>query len=87
MDSGNSETVPDLPKPPRRNGKRNSVTTDDHAKEFAQYIEEWQSKLNLGDWRIEPSGKPADKGGNGAGCHLARRQAGCVVLRLQFRRC
>lgn len=62
MDDSDSKDVPDLPKPPRGNRKGNSVTTDAHTKQFAHYIEQWQSKLNLGDWRIEPSGKPADKG-------------------------
>ncbi len=63
MDSGNSETVPDLPKPPRRNGKRtNSVTTPEHEATFGKYLEEWQTALNLLDWRVEHGKQAADTG-------------------------
>ncbi len=37
-------------------------TTPEHVEEFALYIAEFQNLLNLRDWRIEPSGKPASKG-------------------------
>lgn len=62
MDDSDSQGPASVQRPARTNRKGNSVTTDAHTKQFAHYIEQWQSKLNLGDWRIEPSGKPADKG-------------------------
>ncbi len=37
-------------------------TTKEHHDEFALYIAEFQDLLNLRDWRIEPSGKPAQRG-------------------------
>lgn len=37
-------------------------TTPEHAKEFAQYVAEFQNLLNLRDWRIEPTGRAAGKG-------------------------
>lgn len=40
---------------------KNSPTTV-QTEEFAQYIEHFQSLLNLRDWRIENSGKPAWRG-------------------------
>jgi len=37
-------------------------TTQAHIEEFALYVAEFQNLLNLRDWRIEPTGKPATKG-------------------------
>jgi hypothetical protein len=37
-------------------------TTAAHSEEFALYVAEFQDLLNLRDWRIEPSGKPASRG-------------------------
>lgn len=44
---------------------------------FAMHIREWQHKLNLRDWRIERSNKPAGKGNAAeiAKCDLAARLA------------
>lgn len=39
-----------------------NLTNAAHLEEFARYIEQYQTVLNLQDWRIEHSGKPAAKG-------------------------
>lgn len=39
-----------------------SVPSSAQIEEFANYIEHFQTLLNLRDWRIEASGKPAQKG-------------------------
>jgi hypothetical protein len=36
--------------------------TPAHADEFENYIRKWQALLNLHDWRIERSARPAGKG-------------------------
>jgi hypothetical protein len=41
--------------------KRNAPTAEQIA-EFQTYLAEFQNLLNLRDWRIEHSGKPASKG-------------------------
>lgn len=42
--------------------KSKSVPSSAQIEEFANYIEHFQTLLNLRDWRIEASGKPAQKG-------------------------
>lgn len=39
-----------------------NVPSAEQIAEFAAYIEHFQNMLNLRDWRIEASGKPAQKG-------------------------
>lgn len=34
-------------------------TTPEHKAEFAGYIDLWQGRMNLKDWRIQPGMKPA----------------------------
>jgi hypothetical protein len=34
-------------------------TTPEHAAKFAVYVADWQTKLNLNDWRIHQGSKPA----------------------------
>jgi len=36
--------------------------TDEHIQSFANYLEQWQTVLNLNDWRIERSAKKASRG-------------------------
>lgn len=40
---------------------KNLVSPDD-AKQFDGFVQKWQAKLSLGDWRIERGRKPASKG-------------------------
>lgn len=39
-----------------------NVPTQEQVEEFARYVDEFQTLLNLRDWRIEHSGMPASKG-------------------------
>lgn len=45
---------------PKKAPPPNPVTTAD-ADGFAMFVREWQHKLNLQDWRIERSSKPAGR--------------------------
>lgn len=42
--------------------KAKNAPTPEQIAQFHQYITHYQDLLNLRDWRIEPSGKPASKG-------------------------
>lgn len=34
----------------------------EHVEQFGAFMSQWQDRLNLRDWRVEPGGKPARRG-------------------------
>lgn len=42
--------------------KQKNAPTQEQVEEFARYLDEFQSLLNLRDWRVEHSGQNASKG-------------------------